>query len=84
MSKPLKMAMIISGCLGAVFAVLLIQSSPFLPEEWLSIVENSSAGFKVLGWVLGGFFFGSGIGAFLYVLAFAYKATRGNWTRLGR
>ena len=76
--------MIISGCLGVVFAVLLIQSSPFLPEEWLSIVENSSAGFKVLGCVLGGFFFGSAIGAFLYVLAFAYKVTRGNWTRLGR
>tara|TARA_B100001769_G_C21586355_1_gene331220 strand:- start:88 stop:342 length:255 start_codon:yes stop_codon:yes gene_type:complete len=84
MERPLKIVMIISGCLGVVFAVLLIQRSPFLPEEWLSIVENSSAGFKVLGWVFGGFFFGSAIGAFLYGLAFAFKVTRGNWTRLGR
>lgn len=84
MGRTLKMVMIISGCLGAVFAILLIQGFPFLPEEWFSIVENSSAGFTVLGWVLGGFFFGSAIGAFLYCLAFAYKVTRGNWTRLGR
>ena len=85
MGIPLKIITIISGCLGSfLFVVLLLQGPSFLPEGWLSFVGNSSAGFTVLGWVLGGFVFGSVIGVLLYGMAFAYKVTRGNWTRLGR
>ena len=81
----LKKVILSSGCLGAgLFIFWFLKGGPFLPEGWNALVENPSVALTLFGWLGAGFFFGSVLGAIVCGVVYAFKMTRGNWTRLGR
>ncbi|MBT5715445.1 MAG: hypothetical protein HOI70_00870 [Opitutae bacterium] len=73
------------GFSGAVVSLLFFRFGvPCLPEGWDSFFEKLSSAFTYFGWAVGGFVVGAASGALVISFAWAFKTTRGNWTRVGR